>query len=789
MPVTTSATDAGSGVATTQVQRAQTALSGSTCDTANWSGFTNVTLTAGVDNTVSGGHCYQYQFLVTDNVGNTATYNNANIAQIPDVTPPTFVSGTTNPAGTQLTLNMSEPLDCTATTPAGAFQITYNSIAQPAPTTLTCTGSTITLDLPTQPNNSQTVKVTYTEPGTTSDRIRDLATPTENATASFGPTSAINGTTDTVAPSLSSAAVDGATLTIAFGEALAGAAPDGSAFTVSVDGNPILVTGVSLSGNVATLTLARAVTSNDTVAVSYAIPALNALHDTAGNTATPFSTTATNQTAIVTPPSSSGGTGGTTGGGGGIGPAFVSASPADGSTIGSVASVTLNANEPVNWTGMTITRPDGSKTAIDTRTGQNETWTFATTTPGLYIITGTVSAGGESQSILSHFTIWVPPTTLPSGPEPVAPPVQKNAVPEIADTVTSSDGDTLFSWPEGSFTDAVVIQVAPLSPSAVTGVPADSIVVDVTAFMRSNHAPVTALGQVADIQFPHAPEGATPMTSQDGKSWRAITQLPTFSLPDGQTDGWFRDSDGTIHVLTRHLTYYALITHGSATKLALQILTAKRLWIDNRTFVAVRMALTAPARVTGNFTAANGTTVAGQTVKTPTRRAGITILRVPMHVTKPGVYQLKMHADGIGQTVDVSTTITFVQHRPTSPLLHTPQQLHIVVIRGAHTNLTNLRANLGRNYVIQPLADANLYTAVDPTNPNPAAAVVVDLNTIPIKTLTGLHALLPEIKIVALTNNPTLAKHVRTMGVSAVLRESASSATTSDTITKLLHRR
>ncbi len=786
VPVTTSATDAGSGVATAQVQRAQTALSGSTCDTANWSGFTNVTLTAGVDNTVSGGHCYQYQFLVTDNVGNTATYNNANIAQIPDVTPPTFVSGTTNPAGTQLTLNMSEPLDCTATTPAGAFQITYNGIAQPAPTTLTCTGSTITLDLPTQPNNSQTVKVTYTEPGTTSDRIRDLATPTENATPSFGPTSLINNTTDTIAPTLSSTTIDAATLTIAFSETLAGTPPDGSAFTISIDGNPIPVTAVALNGNVATLTLAQAVTSNDTVAVSYAIPALNALHDTAGNTATPFSTTATNQTPIITPPS--GGTSsGTTGSGGSIGPAFLSASPRDGSTIDSVAAITLNANEPANWTGMTITRPNGSKTTLDNRTGQNETWTFPTDTPGLYIITGTLEWGGQTQSILTHFTIWVPPTTLPSGPEPIAPPVQKNATPQAADTLMAADRNTLFSWPQGTFSDAVVIQILPYSPEALSGIPSSAIVVDVTAFMRSNHAPVTDLGQVADIQFPHAPEGATLMASQDAKSWRAITQLPTFSLPDGQTDGWFRDSDGTIHVLTRHLTYYALITHGSATKLALQILTAKRLWIDNRTFVAVRMALTAPARVTGNFTAANGTTVAGQTVKTPTRRAGITILRIPMHVTRPGIYQLQMHADGIGQTVDVTTTIKFMQHRPASSLSAAARPIPVVVIHGARSSLAGLRAALTHGYTVRPVADANLYTAVDPTNPNPAAAVVVDLNTIPIKTLTGLHALLPEIKIIALTNNPTTARHVQRMGVSAVLARAASDAQISSAIVKALH--
>ncbi|HXY80444.1 MAG TPA: SwmB domain-containing protein, partial [Gaiellaceae bacterium] len=778
VPVTTSASDADSGVATTQVQRAQTTFTGATCDTANWSGFSNVTLAGGVDNTVSGGHCYQYQLVVTDNVGNSATINNANVAEIPDVTPPTFVSASTNATGTQLTVNMSEPLDCTATTPASAFLVTYNGIAQPAPTSLACSGSTITLGLPTSPNNGQTVKTTYTEPAASGDRIRDLAVPSENATTSFGPVTVVNNTTDTTPPVLSSATVDAATLTLAFSEALAGAAPDGSAFTVSVDGHQILVTGAVLSGNVATLTLAQAVASSDTVAVSYAVPALNALHDAATNDVAPFAVTATNQTPIVVPPA---------GGGAGItAPTLVSASPQDGSTVVSVAAITLNANQSVNWTGMTVARPDGSTTALDPRTGQSETWTFATSTPGLYIVTGTLGAGGQSQSILSHFTIWAPPATSASGTEAVAPPVEKNAVPQLADSLTAADGNTLFSWPMNTFGDAVVIQIAPTAASAVTGIPDGSVVVDVTAFMRSNHAPVTNLGQVADIQFPHAPEGSTPMTSQDAKSWRTITQLPTFNLPAGQTDGWFRDSDGTVHVLTRHLTFYALAVHPAATKLALSILTARRLWIDDRTFVAVRLALTAPARVTGSFVGPNGRKVPGQTIKTPTRHAGITILRVPLHVTKPGVYRLQMHADGIGQVANRTARIAFVKRRPTSPLWQVVRPLRIVVIHGARAGTAGLSSALGRGYLVRTLADSELYTAVDPTSGTAGAAVVVDLGTVPMQTLIGLHALLPEVKIVGLTNDPAVAAYARTIGVDAVLGRSASGAEIAGVIVKAL---
>jgi len=201
----------------------------------------------------------------------------------------------------------------------------------------------------------------------------------------------------------------------------------------------------------------------------------------------------------------------------------------------------------------------------------------------------------------------------------------------------------------------------------------------------------------------------------------------------------------------------------------------------------VRMALTAPARVTGSFVGANGVTVPGQTVKTPTRRAGITILRVPMHVTKPGVYRLKMHADGIGQVVDVSTTITFKQQRPASPLWRVSRPLRVVMIHGARTSLAGLNRALGHGYLVEKIADADLYTVVDPASRTAASAVVVDLGTVPMQTLIGLRELLPELKIVGLTNDPSVARFARTVGANAVLGRSSSEATIAGAVVKTLH--
>jgi hypothetical protein len=318
----------------------------------------------------------------------------------------------------------------------------------------------------------------------------------------------------------------------------------------------------------------------------------------------------------------------------------------------------------------------------------------------------------------------------------------------------------------------------------VSGLPAGSIVVNVSAFLRSTHAPVRDLGGVADIRFVNAGSGTHPVTSVDGKTWRDIPQLPTLNLPDSQADGWFLDSDGTVHVLARHLSYYALAGRQVSTRLAMRIMTVRRLWLANRSFIAVRMSLTGPARVTGSFVAPDGSLVPGQTIKTPTRHAGVTLLRMPLEITKPGVYKLQMHADGLGQIVNRTATIRFLATKPASPIWQ-DGDVRVAVVRGVR-GLASLGPALGGNFVVTRVSDATLYDAVDTKNRTAAAVVVVDLGTIPAYTLAGLHALLPEVKIIGLSGTPSRAGAYRSIGVSAVLPRGASSALVAKTAKSLV---
>ena len=103
-----------------------------------------------------------------------------------------------------------------------------------------------------------------------------------------------------LAPFVTGATVDGDELVLTFAENLdTNSKPAGSAFTVSAAGTAVTVSNVGMSGDTVTLTLASAVTSDQTVTVAYAVPATNPLQDTSDIEAPAFAAgdfTVTNNT-------------------------------------------------------------------------------------------------------------------------------------------------------------------------------------------------------------------------------------------------------------------------------------------------------------------------------------------------------------------------------------------------------------------------------------------------------------------------------------------------------------
>ncbi len=97
----------------------------------------------------------------------------------------------------------------------------------------------------------------------------------------------INGVvgTDTTAPTLSTATVDGTSLVLTYNEALdTSSEPATSAYSVSVNsGAGAAPSSVDVSGMTVTLTLGTAVTAGQTVTVTYTVPPSNPVQDAAGN--------------------------------------------------------------------------------------------------------------------------------------------------------------------------------------------------------------------------------------------------------------------------------------------------------------------------------------------------------------------------------------------------------------------------------------------------------------------------------------------------------------------------
>ena len=112
---------------------------------------------------------------------------------------------------------------------------------------------------------------------------------------------------ETTAPTVSSATVDGATLSLTFSEGLTETPlPAVTTFTVNVRDNQREVNSVAISGSTVTLTLSYVATSTDAVSVGYTVPsdaAAARLKDLWDNPAESFTgQTVTNNTAVAPPP-------------------------------------------------------------------------------------------------------------------------------------------------------------------------------------------------------------------------------------------------------------------------------------------------------------------------------------------------------------------------------------------------------------------------------------------------------------------------------------------------------
>ena len=137
--------------------------------------------------------------------------------------------------GDELTATFDGGLDTGSTPAPGDFYVTVGTSRRDvAAAGVSITGSTVTLTLASAVLPTDTVKVRYAKPASNPLRDADNAM---NPVATFTDQAVTNDTPDTTPPAFVSAAINGATLTLTFNEALdESVTPLPGAFRITVDG-------------------------------------------------------------------------------------------------------------------------------------------------------------------------------------------------------------------------------------------------------------------------------------------------------------------------------------------------------------------------------------------------------------------------------------------------------------------------------------------------------------------------------------------------------------------------
>src|SRR5262249_22616077 len=140
-----------------------------------------------------------------------------------------------------------------------------------------------------------------------------------------------------------------------------------------------------------------------------------------------------------------------------------------------------------------------------------------------------------------------------------------------------------------------------------------------------------------------APGNVTPAYSKHGLTWTEIPRLTGKTLPAGYVDGYYRDSVGTLHVLTLHATYFGLLRAGTklTPALVLPLSAPHTLKLASPHPLRIGTRTTLPSAL--SVTLARGThTVA--VWKAAGKAGGVVKLALPKSALAPGSYTARVTA-------------------------------------------------------------------------------------------------------------------------------------------------
>jgi hypothetical protein len=134
----------------------------------------------------------------------------------------------------------------------------------------------------------------------------------------------------------------------------------------------------------------------------------------------------------------------------------------------------------------------------------------------------------------------------------------------IATEVPGTNQAVVVTVNPSTFTAPVTMHVDPTPPASssaplIGSTDGPNQLVSIVATDASGNV-IHTLGAPMEIVFNKPASGTfTPVISTDGVTFKAVQLLDGTTLAADQTDGYFVDAAGKIHILTRHLTVFAVV--------------------------------------------------------------------------------------------------------------------------------------------------------------------------------------------------------------------------------------
>jgi len=166
---------------------------------------------------------------------------------------------------------------------------------------------------------------------------------------------------------------------------------------------------------------------------------------------------------------------------------------------------------------------------------------------------------------------------------------------------------------------------------------------------------VQSFDQPLELVFDASPSGV-PSFSEDGVAWTPVPKLTSDTLPDGQADGYFVDMNGAVHVLTRHLTYFGVLTP-KTTKLAMSVSGSVVQLQGGARRLSVTVRMTKPARVVATLYSPHGELVQSWTRSVGAGASTLNLV-LPAAKVQKGICTIVLQATSAGQTTQSAIPVS-----------------------------------------------------------------------------------------------------------------------------------